>query len=204
MSAAMDCRPDEALQEDRDLVIAALLPRIAAEGWSAGALRAAAVEALGDAGAARALFPRGAASAVEAWADRSDRAMAEAAAAEGILSLRTPARIRRLVEIRLVQAAPHRDALRRALGLLALPWNAAAAARITARTVDAMWRAAGDTSDDISWYTRRGTLAGVYGATLAYWLREPADLEGTLRFLDRRLADVARIGAARRRMTGAG
>lgn len=189
---------------ERDAVIAALLPRIAAQGWNVAALRDAAAEALGDPAAAADLFPGGAVGAIDAWADLSDRRMTAQAEAEDILDLRTPARIRRLVEIRLTQAAPHRDALRRALGLLALPWNALAAARITARSVDAMWQAAGDKSNDVSWYTRRVTLAGVYSTTLAYWLREPEDLQGTLEFLDRRLAEVARFGQAKRRATGAG
>ena len=194
---------DARLVDERDAVIEALLPRIAMDGWTPSALRGAAEAALGDPGAATDLFPRGIASAIEAWADRSDRRMAAQAAAEDVAALRTPARIRRLVAIRLEQAAPHREALRRALGLLALPWNAATAARITARTVDAMWNAAGDRSEDLSWYTRRATLAGVYGSTLAYWLREPADLAATMDFLDRRLGDVARIGQAKRRATGA-
>jgi ubiquinone biosynthesis protein COQ9 len=35
--------------------------------------------------------------------------------------------------------------------------------------VDAMWRAAGDTATDFNFYTKRGILAGVYGATAMRW-----------------------------------
>jgi ubiquinone biosynthesis protein COQ9 len=57
-----------------------------------------------------------------------------------------------------------------------------------------MWYAAGDKSADFSWYTRRATLAAIYGTTLAFWLRDPSpDLAKTLEFLDRRLADHARL-----------
>jgi ubiquinone biosynthesis protein COQ9 len=74
----------------------------------------------------------------------------------------------------------------------------------TARTVDAIWHAAGDRSADFSWYTKRAILAGVYGATVLYWLRGSGeDDAATLGFLDRRLAGVARIGAARRRAEAA-
>jgi ubiquinone biosynthesis protein COQ9 len=63
-----------------------------------------------------------------------------------------------------------------------------------------MWHAAGDRSADFSWYTRRATLAGVYGAVLAYWVRDDdPEVEDALDFLDRRLADVARLGKLRRR-----
>ena len=65
-------------------------------------------------------------------------------------------------------------------------------------------RAAGDSATDFSFYTKRATLAGIYGATLLYWLedRSPGFAE-TRVFLDRRLVDAARIGAARRRIDAA-
>ena len=102
-------------------------------------------------------------------------------------------RVRALLEARFLQAAPHRDAVRRAAALLAQPGHALVAARCTARTVDAIWHAAGDTSADFSWYTKRAILAGVYSSTLLYWMAPGATHEGTMAFLDRRLGDVARI-----------
>ena len=90
--------------------------------------------------------------------------------------------------------------MRRALSVLALPGHALLSARCTARTVDAIWHAAGDTSADFSWYTKRAILAGVYGTTLLYWLQDYSEDDlHTLAFLDRRLAGVGAIGAARRR-----
>lgn len=203
MSATQDdalpeLEPEALLRADRDAVVAALLPRIPALGWTRAALDAAAAEALGDAAAADTLFPRGVSSAIEAWGDLADRRMADRAVAEELAAQRTPARIRRLVELRLEEASPHREALRRALGILALPWNAPLGARITARSADAMWRAAGDQSADLSWYTRRASLGAIYAATLAYWLREPEDMDAAMAFLDRRLADLARLQRHRR------
>jgi ubiquinone biosynthesis protein COQ9 len=99
-----------------------------------------------------------------------------------------------VVALRLEQAEPHRDAVRRALALQSLPWNVVSAMRTVGRTADSMWVAAGDTSADLSWYTRRATLAGVYGATLAFWLQDDEpDFPATRAFLDRRLGDLARI-----------
>jgi ubiquinone biosynthesis protein COQ9 len=65
--------------------------------------------------------------------------------------------------------APNKEAARRAAALLSLPMNAALGARLMYRTVDAMWRAAGDTSTDFNFYTKRGILAGVYGSTAMRW-----------------------------------
>jgi ubiquinone biosynthesis protein COQ9 len=85
--------------------------------------------------------------------------------------------------------------------LLCHPANAAHGARCTAHTVDAIWHAAGDGSADFSWYTKRAILAGVYCATMLYWLNGDTGIDDTLAFLDRRLGDVARLGRWRSRFT---
>jgi ubiquinone biosynthesis protein COQ9 len=140
------------------------------------------------------MFPRGAISAIEAWIDLADRRMEAAGQEADLAAMRTHERVRFLIKARLEAAEPHRDALRGALALLALPWNAPIAARSLARSVNAIWYAAGDKSADFSWYTRRATLAGIYSATLAFWLSGRGDgLEAALDFLDRRLADHARF-----------
>ena len=85
--------------------------------------------------------------------------------------------------------------------LLSLPRHARLAARCTARTVDAIWHAAGDTSADFTWYTKRALLGVVYSATLLYWLRDTSDDDAaTLGFLDRRLAGIGRVQGLRRRL----
>jgi ubiquinone biosynthesis protein COQ9 len=186
---------------ERDAAIEALLPRVPAQGWTLSALRGALADIGGDPRDAELLFPGGAAELVEVYLDLADRRMTEGAGLEG---LRTAERVRALIARRLEQARPHKEAVRRALAVLALPRNAATAARTAARTVDAIWYAAGDRSADFSWYTKRATLGAVYTATLLYWLRDwSEDDSATLAFLDRRLADVARIGRLRRRMAEA-
>jgi len=183
---------------DRDAAqraaIEAALPFVAEHGWSAAALR------LGAGESADLLFPGGAAEMVETYIEYADRRMVEATAPI-IGNLRLSERVRALIAARLRQAEPERAAVRRALGLLALPGNAVVAARTLARTVDTIWAAAGDRSADFSWYTKRAILASVYSATLLFWLNAGSDHEATLAFLDRRLAGVARIGKLRRRLT---
>ncbi|MBU8539817.1 COQ9 family protein [Roseomonas tokyonensis] len=186
--------------EERDQALKAALPHVPALGWTRAALSAGLADLGRDPLEQDWLFPRGPVEAIEAWCDLADREMAEAAAAEDLESLRIPARIRRLVLIRLEQAAPAREAVRRALAQQSLPWNLASAARTVGRTADAIWVAAGDSSNDISWYTRRATLAAVYGATLAFWLQdESPDAEETEAFLDRRLAGLARFQRRKRK-----
>jgi len=178
----------------RDLAVRAMLPVAAEEGWTWTTIRTGLRVVGEDPALAESHFPRGPVGAIEAWIDLANRDMEEAAAAEEMERLRTPARIRRVVELRLLAVAPQKPALKRALAVLALPWNAAAALRATARTVDAMWYAAGDTSADFSWYTRRATLAGVYLATVAFWMRDDdPDITSAMEFLDRRLKDLGRL-----------
>jgi ubiquinone biosynthesis protein COQ9 len=74
--------------------------------------------------------------------------------------------------------------------------------RLTYRTVDTMWRAAGDTATDWNFYTKRILLAGVYGSTVLFWLNdESKGFAETWGFLDRRIADVLRVPRATQRLS---
>ena len=60
--------------------------------------------------------------------------------------------------------------------------------------MDAIWRAAGDTSTDYNFYTKRLILSGVYTSTAAVWFGDDTDgFEKTWAFLDRRIEDVMQI-----------
>ena len=181
---------------ERDAAIAAMLPLAGERGWNVGTL----TEAAGP--DADLLFPGGAADMVEAYCDLADRWMEADAAAMEVTGMRVPARVKAIIMHRLERAAPHREAVRRALGVLAAGRGALATA-CTARTVDTIWHAAGDRSADFSWYTKRAILTAVYGATLLFWLRDDSPAAAaTSAFLDRRLAGVARVGRVRKRIDG--
>ena len=186
--------------EERDAAVDAVLAHVPFDGWTATALRRAMAETGQHADDADLLFPGGAAALIAAYCDLADRRMAEDAAALDLPSRRLGDRVRTIIALRLARARPHKEAVRRALSVLALPQNAATAATCTARTMDAIWHAAGDRAADFSWYTKRASLAAIYSATLLFWLRDQSvDDAATLAFLDRRLADLARVGKLRRR-----
>ena len=192
-------RPPERSPE-RDAALDALLPLVPFEGWTVAALRHAMRDAGLEPDDAELLFPGGALDLIEAHSDLADRRMEAAGAGTEFDAMRLPAKVRALIAARLEQSRGDRDAIRRALGVLALPRNARLAASMVARTVDTIWHAAGDRSADFSWYTKRAILTGVYSSTLLFWLRDESDgHEETLGFLDRRLAGVARIGKMRRK-----
>lgn len=188
---------------ERDAAVDALLPNVPFDGWTSRALRAALHAAGQPEDDAELLFPGGAADLVETYCDLADRRMEEEAATLGLDAMRLPDRVRALLALRLRQNRAHKEAVRRAIGFLALPRHAGLAARCTGRTVNAVWHAAGDRSADFSWYTKRAILASIYTATVLFWLTDQSeDDAATLAFLDRRLAGLARITRLRRRVAG--
>ncbi len=185
---------------ERDAALLAMLPHVGRLGWTHAALRRGLRDAGADPGDAELLFPGGTAALLEAWIDLEDRQMDAAMAARDLTGLRLPQRVRLAVALRLELARPHRLAVRRAVSVLALPRNAGLAARSLARTVDAIWHAAGDQSADFAWYTKRFILGAIYTSTLLFWLRDNSlGDSATLAFLDRRLADHARFHKAQKR-----
>jgi ubiquinone biosynthesis protein COQ9 len=201
----MDCAAPPERSVERDEALALALPQVPALGWGWGAV----AEGLRGAGRgegareeAELLFPGGAVDMVEAFIDRADRAMEAIAAGPEFAGLRTTGKVKVLLLGRLALLGPHREAVRRSVAVLAMPRHARVAAGTLARTVDEIWHLAGDQSADFSWYTKRAILAGVYSATLLYWLREEDD-EAVAAFLDRRLAGVGRIGKLRGRAEAA-
>ncbi len=197
----MIARPERS--PERDSAIEAMLEHVAFDGWTPTALRRGLAAIGADPADAALLFPGGAADMIAAWCDLEDRRMADAMAAPEMAGLRLSGRVRAAIALRLARTRRYKEAVRRALAELALPGRAATAAACTARTVDAIWHAAGDQAADMSWYTKRATLAAVYAATVLFWLRDTSeDDAATLAFLDRRLAGVGRIGKLRARLTG--
>ena len=188
-------------ERDRDRLIEAMLPDVAFDGWSYAALRVAARQLGVAAGEAEALFPRGAPDLLAGfsrWADRRMLEWFEAAPAE---PNSTAARIKRALSLRFEVVAPWRVAVRRSMAVLALPLNAPLGLRLVYETVDGIWYAAGDTATDFSFYTKRATLAGIYSAAVLYWLEDRSEgFADTRAFIDRRLADIAQLTAARRRL----
>ena len=89
---------------------------------------------------------------------------------------------------------PHKEALRRALAILAMPQNAMAGAKLAWRAADRMWRIAGDTSTDFNHYSKRGILSALYTSTMLVFLDDDSEgMAGTRGFLDRRIDDVMRF-----------
>jgi len=185
------------IDRTRRKLLGAALPHVPFDGWTLKAILAGARDAgLTPAQAANA-FPGGPAEMIEMMSRDADDAMLEAAEKENLAALKVRERISRLVRLRLGPYARDREAVRRAVAVLALPQNGPLGLRLLYRTVDAIWYAAGDTATDHNFYTKRALLAGVYAATLLHWLDDSSESQArTWDFLDRRIGDVMRVPQA--------
>ena len=161
------------------------------DGWTRKAVDAAA-DSLGiDRDQARLAMPKTAAGLIETYIHGVDRALEEQLPPAKLEGLKIREKIRSLVWQRLEIMGPAREAVRRALSVLAMPQNAPLGARAGWHTADLMWRMAGDTSTDFNHYTKRMTLGAVYGSTLLTWLDDQSEgWSETAAFLDRRIDNV--------------
>ena len=185
---------DMTLDELRVALAPLLAGEAAFDGWSDAGL-AAAARSLGIP-PSRALlaFPEGAVEMIDAWFASIDKAMEQALPAETLATMRIRERITTLVAKRLELVAPYREAMRRALAILAMPHHITTGAQLGWRAADAMWRLAGDDATGFAHYSKRATLAAVYGATLLTLLDDTSEGHAdTLAFLDRRIDEVMRF-----------
>ncbi|MFL6753478.1 MAG: COQ9 family protein [Sphingomicrobium sp.] len=164
------------------------------DGWTRAAVDSAAGQLGIDPVQARLAMPKNQAGMIDTYIQEVDRALEAYFTPERLGGMKIREKIRGLVWRRLEVMGPAREAVRRALAILAMPQNLPLALRISWRTADMMWRIAGDRSTDFNHYTKRMTLGAVYGSTLLVWLDDSSEgWSETAAFLDRRIDDVMRF-----------
>jgi ubiquinone biosynthesis protein COQ9 len=164
------------------------------DGWTQAAVDSAARQLGVDPVQARLAMPKSQAGMIDTYIRQVDRELEASLTAQQLAAMKIREKIRELVWRRLEIMGPAREAVRRALAILAMPQNLPLALRISWRTADLMWRIAGDSSTDFNHYTKRMTLGAVYGSTLLAWLDDESDgWADTAAFLDRRIDDVMKF-----------
>ncbi len=182
---------DPTLDEIR-LALAPLLAGHAAfDGWNETAVRSAAVDLGVDGDIAALALPAKPMQMIDAWVDSVDAEMGRRLPPETLAAMKIRARITALIATRLEIMAADREALRRALTIMAMPSNVLAATKLGWRSADRMWRLAGDTATDFNYYTKRMTLSAVYASTLSVFINDESEnFIDTRAFLDRRIENV--------------
>ena len=188
---------DDMQDDPTDKMIDAALMHVPFDGWTETTFRAAMKDAEVAPAVAKGLFPRGAVDLALAFHARGDRRLPGRLAAMNLDGLRYRDKVARAVRAR-IELSEDREAVRRGMTLFSLPIYSADGVRALWSTSDAIWRALGDSSDDLNWYSKRATLAGVYSSTVLYWLGDDSpESRETWDFLDRRIDDVMRIESAK-------
>lgn len=196
MSAIADAPEDiDSLDELRLRLAGAISRHAAFDGWTAHAVASAADELGVDRDVAHLALDGRPAELIEAWIEAVDHEMADRFGPGELAAMKVRDRIVALVMARLEIATPDREALRRALAIMAMPQNAARTTRTAWRSADRMWRLAGDDATDFNHYSKRALLASIYAATLLAFLDDESDgLADTRAFLERRVDEVMRFG----------
>lgn len=202
-AAVAETIQDYTLDELRPL-LAVELPRHAGfDGWGEKAIENAAL-ALGINPAVAALVFANKTAMIDAWFGAVDANMSTALPPDTLAKMKIRARITALVEARLAYVAPNREALRRALAILAMPQNIRFAGRLGWRAADLMWRAAGDTATDYNHYSKRAILGRVYAATLTVFLDDESEgYADTRAFLTRRIEGIMKFEKIKAQVTKA-
>ncbi len=191
--------------ELKDALLAATLPNVLFDGWTDHALRGAAQTVGVSPEEARKACPGGIGDLALWFPDWADRRMAARYAAEDTARLGVGERVTLAVRLRLELLEPHREAVRSWLLWMSLPQNALKAAKAGSRTIDEIWQMIGDGATDVSYYTKRAMLAGVYSAVLLHWLGDESEgRAATWDFLDRSLKGAVKAGRSAARIGGFG
>jgi ubiquinone biosynthesis protein COQ9 len=190
------------IEQARARLLEAAMMHVPFDGWSDVAFRAAIRDSGVSKTLAEAACPRGPVDLALAFHEAGDRAMVRRLNAEDLSGLRFRDRIATAVRYR-IEAAEDREVVRRGSSLFALPQYATDGARAVWGTADRIWTTLGDTSNDLNWYTKRATLAAVYGSTVLYWLGDESEGSAeTWAFLDRRIDDVMQVEKVKAQVEG--
>lgn len=177
--------------------IEVMLCHVPFDGWTETAMHRAADELDLSASEMAALFPQGISGLIEIGSGEVDRNMTEVFMnryADDLDKMPVHVKIRELLLIRFESLQPHKEAVRKMLVFMSKPAQVKLASSLLYKTLDKVWRVAGDRATDYNFYTKRATLGAVYGATfLAFLGDDTPDMRKTRAFLDRRLKDVANV-----------
>lgn len=191
------------LQQIRDKLSLAVGENAVFDGWTQAAVDSAAGQTGVDPAQARLAVPKDQAGKIDLYIRAVDQELEHWFTPERLDGLKIREKIRGLIWRRLEIMAPAREAVRRALSILAMPQNSPTGLKAGWRSADVMWRLAGDTSTDFNHYTKRFTLAGVYASTLLVWLNDQTEgWTETSQFLDRRIEDVMQFEKFKARWKG--
>uniref|UniRef100_A0A3B4DUP9 Ubiquinone biosynthesis protein n=1 Tax=Pygocentrus nattereri TaxID=42514 RepID=A0A3B4DUP9_PYGNA len=192
-------------------ILTAALEFVPQHGWTVEAI-AAGAETLGLSAASAGMFDNGAGDLVLHFVGQCNVQLTEILAEEHnqvqlgqAEKKKTADFLRHAVETRLRMLVPYIDTWPQAMSLLLLPHNIPESLKHLSTLVDDIWYYAGDRSTDMSWYTRRAALTGIYNTTELVMVQDSSpDFEETWVFLDNRIRDVVNMANTAKQVQATG
>ncbi|KAG7382088.1 Ubiquinone biosynthesis protein coq9, mitochondrial [Phytophthora pseudosyringae] len=177
-------------------ILAKAMDHVMVHGWTIEALATGATD-LGYPSVAHGMFPRGGVELVEYFMDSSLTKLRETLIAntDKLQAMTVAERLKFGVRTRLEMLEPVMDTWPQGMAAGALPQNAPGTAKRLAKLSDEIWYFAGDKSTDLSWYTKRAILTGIYASTELFMLNDKSpNFQDTWAFLDRRVDETIQLG----------
>jgi len=163
-------------------------------GWTAQAIAAGAKDK-GLSVYAHGLFPRGAIELVEHFQQTCEKEWVAELAKIDTTGQTTVSKLSQALRLRLSKQRGFMSTWPQALALQALPQHAPGAMATLAQICDVAWTHAGDRKQDITSYSKRIALGGIYTGSELYMLTDYSqDFTDTFDFLDRQLREAERLG----------
>jgi ubiquinone biosynthesis protein COQ9 len=106
------------------------------------------------------------------------------------IELGVTGKIRWMIHTHFQHILANKEAERSAIAEIFNPAIALQSPVYVAELMDVIWRAAGDESSDMNYYSKRISLGTIYVATLLYWFQTNATLDEIMAFFDARVENL--------------
>ena len=177
--------------KNRARILDALLPIAAFEGWNSKSLRQAVRSAKLPPGSEDTYFPGGEIEAITFWSETCNAQVQAHFDGLDLADMRIRDKVTQGVWAYIEALKTHEDAARRAMARLSMLDAVGRGPKHRWATADTIWRAIGDTSTDINFYSKRAILSGVISSVFVKWLTDTdPDKHATRDFLQARIANV--------------
>ena len=182
-------------QDLRSAILMAALQHIPFDGWTHDVLQKAGKEVDVNAAELMVMYPAGPTDLLWQFAEMGEAEMLARLNQHKLITMKMRDRIRTGVLCWLEAMAPYKEAVQQALRSSLMPSHAWLSVKSVARLASMIWYEAGDQATDFNYYTKRGLLMAVFGATIIFWLNDQSDdYTKTREFLNQQLDRVLQLG----------
>jgi len=183
-------------QAQKLLILESALKLVPSLGWCDEVLEQASLDAGFSKEHGKLLLVGGLKELIELFFQKINNKMLMYFATEDTKKLGISAKIKLALKIRIRVLTPYKKVVAKTSSYLSMPWNITFGLKLSWQVVDLIWyEIANDASNDFNYYTKRGLLLAVYGASIQFFLSDTSKKhQDTEDFIDRRIDNVLKLG----------